>query len=170
MTPPRGRVALVTGANGISGNALIEHLIRQPKSEWARIIVTSRKPTKIFWQDDRVEHFSLDFLNPHGEIVAAMAPFCADVTHAFYASYVHTDDLKQLPVYNVPLFENFLKAVEEVAAASLQRICLQTGGKVRKLLLPRSMSKEVLILTNTALRRPHWPRTGTLQRRPTAIQ
>lgn len=29
-----GKVAFVTGANGITGNALIEHLIRQPASEW----------------------------------------------------------------------------------------------------------------------------------------
>lgn len=29
-----GRVALVTGANGISGNAIIEALIRRPKEEW----------------------------------------------------------------------------------------------------------------------------------------
>lgn len=31
---PRGKVAFVTGANGITGNALIEHLVRQPTSEW----------------------------------------------------------------------------------------------------------------------------------------
>lgn len=31
---PNGKVAFVTGANGITGNALIEHLIRQPASEW----------------------------------------------------------------------------------------------------------------------------------------
>lgn len=34
MTPLRGKVAFVTGANGITGNALVEHLIRQPESDW----------------------------------------------------------------------------------------------------------------------------------------
>lgn len=29
-----GKVAFVTGANGISGHAIIEHLIRTPESEW----------------------------------------------------------------------------------------------------------------------------------------
>lgn len=29
------KTALVTGANGISGNALVEHLIRTPKTEWS---------------------------------------------------------------------------------------------------------------------------------------
>lgn len=28
------KVAFVTGANGISGHAIVEHLIRQPESEW----------------------------------------------------------------------------------------------------------------------------------------
>lgn len=29
-----GKVAFVTGCNGISGNAIVEHLIRTPKSDW----------------------------------------------------------------------------------------------------------------------------------------
>jgi hypothetical protein len=32
--PPRSKVAFVTGANGISGFNIIEHLVRQPKEEW----------------------------------------------------------------------------------------------------------------------------------------
>jgi len=129
MAPLPRRVALVTGANGISGNAIVEHLIRQPKSEWARIVITSRKPLKNYWQDDRVEYFALDLLKSHEEIVAAMAQSCSDVTHAFFTSYVHTDDFKQLVAYNVPLWENFLTALETVAGTALQRVCLQTGGK-----------------------------------------
>lgn len=31
---PAGKVAFVTGANGISGHAIIEHLIRTPESAW----------------------------------------------------------------------------------------------------------------------------------------
>jgi NAD(P)-dependent dehydrogenase (short-subunit alcohol dehydrogenase family) len=34
MSPLSGKVAFVTGANGITGFAIIEHLIRQPKAEW----------------------------------------------------------------------------------------------------------------------------------------
>lgn len=34
MAPAKGKVAFVTGANGITGNAIIEHLIRKPESEW----------------------------------------------------------------------------------------------------------------------------------------
>jgi hypothetical protein len=31
---PGSKVAFVTGASGITGNAIIEHLIRKPASEW----------------------------------------------------------------------------------------------------------------------------------------
>jgi N-acetyl-gamma-glutamylphosphate reductase len=31
------KVAFVTGANGISGFSIIEHLVRQPKEEWCAL-------------------------------------------------------------------------------------------------------------------------------------
>jgi hypothetical protein len=34
MPLPKGKVAFVSGANGISGNALVEQLIRKPENEW----------------------------------------------------------------------------------------------------------------------------------------
>ncbi|KAL1792315.1 hypothetical protein ACET3X_008822 [Alternaria dauci] len=129
MSPLPGRIALVTGVNGISGHAIVEHLISQPRSEWAKIVVTSRKPLPFPWIDDRVEFFPLDLLWPQKKIVAAMKPYCADVTHAFFTSYVHTDNFPDLPKYNIPLWKNFLTALETVAGTSLQRVCLQTGGK-----------------------------------------
>ncbi|KAM0199753.1 hypothetical protein ACHAQD_012050 [Fusarium lateritium] len=131
MAPARGKVAFVTGANGITGNAIIEHLIRQPKSEWSKIIITSRRvPKQSLWQDHRVRFIALDFLNPVEELTRRMAPLCHDVTHAFFTSYVHTADFAKLRDSNIPLFHNFLVAIDIVAASTLQRVCLQTGGKV----------------------------------------
>lgn len=34
MVQLTSKVAFVTGANGISGNAIVEHLIRTPENEW----------------------------------------------------------------------------------------------------------------------------------------
>lgn len=59
-----------------------------------------------------------------------MQHVCKDVTHAYFAAYVHTDGFEKLRELNVPLFENFLTAIDTVAGQSLQRVCLQTGGKV----------------------------------------
>ncbi|RBA21664.1 hypothetical protein FPRO05_00013 [Fusarium proliferatum] len=130
MAPAKGKVAFVTGANGITGNAIIEHLIRKPESEWSKIIITSRRlPKQSLWQDHRIRFIALDFLNPVEELIQRMAPLCHDVTHAFFTSYVHTADFAKLRDSNIPLFHNFLVAIDIVAASTLQRVCLQTGGK-----------------------------------------
>lgn len=86
--------------------------------------------SQIFWQDARVKFIPLDFLRPVDELIEAMKPLCYEVTHAFFASYVHESDFSKLINCNVPLFTNFLTAVDIVAAGKLQRVCLHTGGKV----------------------------------------
>ncbi len=73
---------------------------------------------------------AIEFLEPVESIVAKLPPVCKKVTHAYYTSYVHTDDFTKLRDLNVPLFEHFLTAIDTVAGENLQRICLQTGGKV----------------------------------------
>ncbi|KAL4905536.1 hypothetical protein BDW74DRAFT_185061 [Aspergillus multicolor] len=125
---PNQKVAFVTGANGISGFAIIEHLVRQPKEEWVSIIVSSRRPLPNAWVDPRVQFVAVDFLEPVETITAKLKHICADVTHTFFTSYVHDDDFKVLRDKNVPLFHNFLDAVDTVCP-KLQRVCLQTGGK-----------------------------------------
>lgn len=72
----------------------------------------------------------IDFLEPAEAIGSKLKDICADVTHAFFTSYVHDDDFKVLKEKNIPLFRNFLDAIDAVCP-KLQRVCLQTGGKVR---------------------------------------
>ncbi|KAJ5765253.1 hypothetical protein N7520_004812 [Penicillium odoratum] len=122
------KVAFVTGANGISGFSIVEHLVRQPKEQWSKIIVTSRRPLPNAWIDPRVEFVAIDFLDTVENIMAIMADRCIDVTHAFFTSYVHSDDFKLLRDKNVPLFRNFLDATD-AACSKLLRVSLQTGGK-----------------------------------------
>lgn len=64
------------------------------------------------------------------QLTEAMKSLCGHVTHAFYASYVHSADFSQLRTYNVPLFKNFLVAIDNVAGNSLERVVVHTGGKV----------------------------------------
>lgn len=73
----------------------------------------------------------MDLLKPADELAEQITPLCSDVTHAFFASYVHTDDFTKLKDRNVPLFTNFLTAIDKVASESLQRVILHTGGKVQ---------------------------------------
>ncbi|KAJ5824682.1 hypothetical protein N7447_007022 [Penicillium robsamsonii] len=125
---PTRKVAFVAGANGISGGAIIDHLVKQSHREWSEIITTSRRPIKSIYTDPRVRFVALDFLEPAEEIVDKIKELCKDVTHAFFTSYVHDNDFSKLHVKNGPLFRNFLESVD-LACPRLQRVVLQTGGK-----------------------------------------
>ncbi|KAH7412953.1 nucleoside-diphosphate-sugar epimerase GsfE [Cadophora sp. MPI-SDFR-AT-0126] len=129
MPLPAPKVAFVAGCTGVSGNAIAEYLIRLPTEEWSRIIVSSRSPLKNYWQDPRVEFLQLDFLDPVATLMQKMQQVCKDVTHAYFAAYVHADGWEKPRDLNVLLFENFLTAIDTIAGESLQRVCLQTGGK-----------------------------------------
>ncbi|OOQ89744.1 nucleoside-diphosphate-sugar epimerase GsfE [Penicillium brasilianum] len=123
------KVALITGVNGITGSAILEHLVKHTTvSEWSRIVITSRSPLKMSVSDSRVEFIALDFSNTPEELAGQMRDRCADVTHAYFSSYVHKDTFVELNSANRSLFENFLSALTSVAK-SLQNCTLQTGGK-----------------------------------------
>lgn len=77
-----------------------------------------------------MEFVALDFLEPVDVIVSKMKHNCAPVTHAYFTSYVHDDDFKILRDKNIPLFRNFMDALD-AACPKLERVSLQTGGKVR---------------------------------------
>ncbi|KAH7418075.1 hypothetical protein BKA64DRAFT_187666 [Cadophora sp. MPI-SDFR-AT-0126] len=124
-----GKIALVTGGNGITGSAIIEHLARNTtREQWSEIIVTSRSPFKVAVQDPRIKFIGLDFGKDHETLAEQMRELCARVTHAYFSSYVHRDDFAELNKANSALFENFLQALLKVAPG-LENITLQTGGK-----------------------------------------
>lgn len=76
-----------------------------------------------------MEFVAVDFLDPKEKITAALEHVCRDVTHAFFTSYIHEDDFRKLKDKNVPLFMNFIDVIDAVCP-NLERVCLQTGGKV----------------------------------------
>lgn len=79
----------------------------------AKVVITTRRVLKWpLWQDHRIKFIALDFLKPADELIQLMGPLCHDVTHAFFASYVHDIDFAKLKDYNVPLFQNFLLATD----------------------------------------------------------
>lgn len=122
-------VALITGGNGITGSALIEELARTTsKEEWSRIVVTSRSPFKTTISDPRIEFVPLDFTADAKTLAKLMKDTCADVTHAYFSSYVHRDDFGELNKAKQALFENFLDALLQVAT-SLKNCTLQTDGE-----------------------------------------
>jgi nucleoside-diphosphate-sugar epimerase len=124
-----GKVAFITGGNGITGTAILEHLAKKTASdEWSSIIVTSRSPFKSTIQDPRIIFIALDFSEEPAALSEQMRDVCAPVTHAYFSSYIHRDDFAELNKVNSALFENFLQALVKVAT-SLENCTLQTGGK-----------------------------------------
>jgi NAD(P)-dependent dehydrogenase (short-subunit alcohol dehydrogenase family) len=97
-----GKVALVFGANGVSGLALLEALFEQPKSEWSKIVSVSRRPPQLDHKDDRVHHISIDLLHKSAEDLAAEIDKAGgrEVTHAFHYTYIEKSDENELTEVN----------------------------------------------------------------------
>lgn len=123
------KVAFITGGNGITGGAITEYLAKNTTADqWSKIIVTSRSPFKTSISDPRIIFIALDFSESADNLATKMKSLCGDVTHAYFSSYVHKDDFKELNIANSSLFENFLSALRKVAPV-LENVTLQTGGK-----------------------------------------
>jgi nucleoside-diphosphate-sugar epimerase len=110
--------ALVAGANGIIGKALMQELRGRPG--W-RARALSRRP-----------HGSADAiagdLTDAGAIRAALAP-AADTTHLFYAALAPQPDLAEEDRVNGAMLRNLLDGLEAVGAP-LERVVLYQGAKV----------------------------------------
>lgn len=120
--------AFITGANGISGSAILEYFVQHTAAQDWDLIVTSRSPFKSTVDDARIKFIPLDYTQDVRVLVEQMKDVCSMVTHAYFCSYVHKDDFNELNSANAALFEKFLESLERVAQ-SLQNVTLQTGGK-----------------------------------------
>ncbi|PQE15038.1 nucleoside-diphosphate-sugar epimerase protein [Rutstroemia sp. NJR-2017a BVV2] len=122
------RVALVTGANGISGAAVLKQLSSNPI--WSQIHALSRSPPTTLPSDPRIHFHTLDLTAPQSTIASALrSQHITNITHFFYYAYIHSLSLPQQAQDNIPLFRNTLYAVDEVCGGTLERVILQTGGK-----------------------------------------
>ena len=123
------RVGLITGANGITGSAILEYLVKTTDaSQWSNFIVTSRSPLQLSISDPRISFIALDFTKSPAKLAPLVQDTCSSVTHAFFSSYIHKDDFHELNTANQALFENFLTTLVQVSP-KLQNVTLQTGGK-----------------------------------------
>ncbi|GAA5874724.1 hypothetical protein JCM8547_005194 [Rhodosporidiobolus lusitaniae] len=121
--------ALVFGANGVSGLALLNALTSKPSSEWKKIIAVSRRPAVLEHNDDRVEFVSVDLLSSHEELVEKLKKAGAEeTTHVAFYAYVAKQDETELIEVNCKLFSNSLEAIAQ-ACPNVRAVLLQTGYK-----------------------------------------
>jgi nucleoside-diphosphate-sugar epimerase len=114
------KTALVIGATGVSGRALVSHL--EQRDDWSVIGVSRKKP----YFPTRARFLSVDLMDE----ASCRAGFqeAADATHMFYTAYADHPDVAQTRAPNTRMFTNALIAIE-VAAKGLQHVSLVQGTK-----------------------------------------
>ncbi|KAI9654536.1 MAG: hypothetical protein M1821_006626 [Bathelium mastoideum] len=138
--PPEvsGLTAIITGANGISGNYMLRVLAKDPK-RWSKIYCLSRRPPFIGGSlPPNAEHIPLDFLKEPKDIAAGLKETgVTHVDHVFFYSYIQPppkegkglwSDADEMVRVNSLLLENFLSALS-IAGLKPSRFMLQTGAK-----------------------------------------
>ncbi|GAB7344752.1 hypothetical protein MBLNU457_3222t1 [Dothideomycetes sp. NU457] len=136
QAPPPGIQALVFGASGVTGYAIIHELLAFPDpTTFGRIIGLTNRPLSRdisnLPEDGRIELYSdLNLLNREASLKQLRAiPGIEATTHVFFAAYTgHGASYKELRAYNEEILINALGAVE-ICCPHLKFWTLQTGGK-----------------------------------------
>lgn len=113
-TSPR-KTALVAGANGVIGRALVDHLATL--EDWD-VIGLSRRGG---------HHLAVDLLD--AEDTRRKLAGLGDVTHVFYAAYQDRPTWAELVPPNLAMLVNVVDAIEPVASG-LRHVSLMQGYKV----------------------------------------
>jgi nucleoside-diphosphate-sugar epimerase len=114
------RVALVAGATGVVGEALLKRLSRE--SGWAGIGLARRKPA----QAAAGPFLEADLLD--AETLRRSEAALARVTHVFFATRVAAADAETEARVNTVALDNLLDGLD-AAGAKLRHVCLVHGTK-----------------------------------------
>lgn len=112
------RIALVAGARGIIGKALVEELASNDSWEVRGL---SRNPA------GAVETIAVDLLD--AQVTAQALAAADDTTHLFYAAYAPRNDLAEEDAVNAAMLRNLLDGLSHVGAP-LERVVLYQGAKI----------------------------------------
>ena len=114
------KTALIFGATGVSGRAILEHL--DGRDDWDVIGVSRSAP--YFETSARFVHADLADEASCREALAG----CSDVTHVFYTAYKDNPVFAETRAPNAAMFRSALTAIE-AAAPDLRHVCLLQGTK-----------------------------------------
>ena len=128
---------IVTGANGISGSAMLTHLAASPH-RWPRVYALSRRPVAVPPNSTNIIPIALDFLSSTPAAIAAvLKQHNVQAEYVYFASYVQPappegaplwSNVDELATQNVALLKNLLDALA-LAEIKVDKFLLQTGGK-----------------------------------------
>ncbi|CAG8927382.1 unnamed protein product [Penicillium salamii] len=136
--------AIVTGATGITGNAIVHHLVQDPT--YTKIYTLSRSQSG--FQDARVEHACLDLQTSAEEMAASLTGVSAE--YIYFCAYLARDDEDEAARVNGALLSNFIQALEITGAAkTIKRLILTCGFKYYGVHL--GLPKQPLVESDPAL-------------------
>jgi len=114
------KVALVTGATGVTGNNLIRHLSNI--GGWEVVAVSRRKPEL----GRGVRHIPVNLLD-RGDCAAALGGL-AEITHVFHCAYVEAPTRDAMVAPNLAMLSNTVETVES-SARGLEHVLIMQGTK-----------------------------------------
>ena len=117
--------AIVTGATGILGRAIVHELGRQPQ-KWTQVHAISRSKQEAY--PPTVKHSHLDLTASVHDMAEQLSGVKGD--YLFFAAYLQRSSDQELLQTNGAMLANFLTALALTGAAtSLKRVVLVTGAK-----------------------------------------
>ena len=112
--------ALVAGAFGVSGRALVNHLVAL--GDWEVVGLSRRRPEF----ETPARYVAIDLLNP-SDVDACMSQL-GEVTHIFYAALQMVGNFFEEIAPNLAMLRNTVEAVER-SSAGLRKVVLLEGAK-----------------------------------------
>lgn len=130
------RVACIWGANGISGTAMIDHLIEQPSTEWNKIICISRRTPQFEFDDPRIVFVTIDLLQTNVKQIVDILDQVGGrmITDVFHYTYIEKKTEEELDQVNRLILEKALEVCAQLAGQTIRSFSLQTGYKVNDFL------------------------------------
>ncbi|PLB48714.1 NAD(P)-binding protein [Aspergillus steynii IBT 23096] len=116
--------AIVTGATGITGSAIVHHLIKD--GSYDKIYSFSRRNPG--YEHPKIQHVSLDLQGSAEEMAKSLKGISAE--YIYFCAYLARDDPDELSRVNAVLLTNFIQALNISGAnKSIKRFILTCGFK-----------------------------------------
>ncbi|KAB8244216.1 hypothetical protein BDV35DRAFT_395154 [Aspergillus flavus] len=116
--------AIVTGATGITGSAIVHHLCKD--SFYDKVYSLSRSNPG--YQDSKIQHEALDLQTSVDDMAKTLAGISAE--YIYFCAYLARDDPAESSCINGVMLSNFIQALETTGAIkNLKRFVLTCGFK-----------------------------------------
>jgi len=144
--------ALVTGATGITGSAVVKHLLKS--SQWTKIVTLSRSQ-KPSCDDSKISHATID-LNGDAKDMASHLKDVGQVDYVFFCAYLADPDEGQALKINGAMLKNFIDALRDLGHLKhLKRFILVNG--LKQYCVHLGVTKMPMVETDDWLEGEPWP-------------